>query len=612
MPRILAAAFIAVLFLPASAASPDQVLQAYKAASGGAAWKDKAALESDFDISAYGMTGTVHTLTDLKSGRSVTTYKLGQVAGGNGYDGRNAWEMDGSGTVTIQEGGDSTELAVNQAYRDSNGWWRPAHGGAKITASEKTEGGKIFDVLNVTPPGGKLFDVWFARDSHLPVRIVEPQGPRISTTRLSDYATFDGIQLPQQSLSDNSTGPDSQQTLKLTKAQFVAAPPDTAFAPPKSDRKDFEIAGGAAQTVLPIRIINNHIFGEVMINGKGPFTAVFDTGGANLVTPPLAEKLGIKIEGNIPGTGAGEGVMMGGFSHVDRIDIAGASVKNQTVLVMPLDKFEVIEGVPMPAMIGNETFRRFVTRIDYGASTITLIAPDKFDPKDAGVEIPFTFYENHPEVEGTFEGLPAKFDIDTGARDDLTLNKPFVERNNLRAKHSKGIDAVAGWGVGGPVTGYVTRGGPITIGPVKVDDLIVTLSDQGKGAFAGDEYQGNLGGGVLHRFVVTFDYGRRKMYLKPLAAMPADVGSYDRSGLWLIGAPEGAHIVAVIKGSPADQAGLRKDEIIVAVDGTKAATNTLVDIRAKLRFSKPGTVVRLDVLRAGKPEQVRITLRDLL
>jgi len=611
MCRVLAAALIAVLFVPAQAASPDQVLQAYRTASGGDTWNGKVALVSDFDISAYGMTGKVHTLTDLKSGRSITTYKLGQVTGGNGFDGKNAWDMDSSGMVTVQEGGDATALAINQAYRDSNAWWLPGHGRAIIAAGEKLDNGNVYDVLTVTPSGGKPFDAWFARDNHLLVRIVEAQGPRISTTRLSDYAAVDGILLPRQSLSDNSTGPDSLQTLTLTKAQFIAEPPDTAFTPAQQKR-DFEIANGAAETVLPIKLINNHIYGEVTINGKGPFMAVFDTGGANLVTPPLAEQLGIKIEGNLPGTGAGEGVMMGGFSHVERIAIAGATVKNQTVLVMALDKFETIEGVPMPAMIGNETFRRFVTRIDYGAKTVTLIDPDKFDPKDAGTEIPFTFYDNHPEVEGTFEGLPTKFDIDTGARDDLTLNKPFSERNNLRSKHPKGIDTVAGWGVGGPVTGYVTRGGPITIGAVKVDNLVVTLSDQGKGAFAGDEYQGNLGGGVLHRFVVTFDYGRRKMYLKPLATTPSDVGSYDRSGLWLIGAPEGLRIVSVVKGSPGEKAGLHKDDIIVAVDGKNAATNTLVDIRAKLRFGKPGTVVEIAVLLDGKPKTVHITLRDLI
>ena len=46
---------------------------------------------------------------------------------------------------------------------------------------------------------------------------------------------------------------------------------------------------------------------------------------------------------------------------------------------MALDSMENIEGVQMPGMIGFETFRRFVTRIDYGNKTITLINPKDFD-----------------------------------------------------------------------------------------------------------------------------------------------------------------------------------------------------------------------------------------
>ena len=81
----------------------------------------------------------------------------------------------------------------------------------------------------------------------------------------------------------------------------------------------------------------------------------------------------------------------------------------------------------MPGMVGYEMFRRFVTRIDYGAKTMTLIDPKEFDPKDAGTPVPFAFNGHIPEVQGTFEGMPAKFDIDTGSRSALTLTRPFAE-----------------------------------------------------------------------------------------------------------------------------------------------------------------------------------------
>jgi hypothetical protein len=37
-----------------------------------------------------------------------------------------------SGAVTPQAGGDARELAINEAYRNANLWWRSDRGGATI------------------------------------------------------------------------------------------------------------------------------------------------------------------------------------------------------------------------------------------------------------------------------------------------------------------------------------------------------------------------------------------------------------------------------------------------------------------------------------------------
>ena len=132
----------------------------------------------------------------------------------------------------------------------------------------------------------------------------------------------------------------------------------------------------------------------------------------------------------------------------------------------------------MQGMVGFEVFKRFVTRIDYGRHVITLMDPKSFDPADAGTPVKFVFNGELPQVAGTFEGIPAKFDIDTGARDEITLTSPFVQANDLRAKHPVGVEAVDGWGVGGPARGYVTRGKGLTLGAVEVPDVVAGMSLQ--------------------------------------------------------------------------------------------------------------------------------------
>ena len=58
----------------------------------------------------------------------------------------------------------------------------------------------------------------------------------------------------------------------------------------------------------------------------------------------------------------------------------------------------------MAGVIGFETFRRFVVRIDYGARTLALITPDTFDPRDAGAALGCRFYGHVPEIDAVFEG----------------------------------------------------------------------------------------------------------------------------------------------------------------------------------------------------------------
>jgi len=590
------------------------ILSASKTASGGSAWDNKATLGADYIYSGQGLVGTTHALIDLKNGRSVSVYAVGPANGANGFDGTNAWQKDTSGTVTLQQGGNALELAANEAYRNARKWWSADRGGALIVgAGQKIAAGVTYDVLTVTPKGGEPFDVWIGATSHLIAKIVEKHGAQSVTTTLSGYGTVDGVMLPYRIVIDAGGGDQSLQTMMLTKAQFLGPQPDSAYAPPKAVVEDFSIAAGAVETQIPVRIINNHLYGDVKLNGKGPYVFVFDTGGADVVTPPVAKTLGLKVEGSVPGTGAGEGGMEGGLTHVDQIEVGGASLQNQLFVVLPLDSFGIIEGVPVLGMVGYEVFHRFVTRVDYGAKTITLMDPGRFDPSHAGTPVKFVFNDHTPEVSGTFEGIPAKFDIDTGSRSELTLTKPFAEQNGLRAKHPKGVHAVDGWGVGGPTRGFVTRGASMTLGSVRIDNVVATLSTQDRGAFSGNDYQGNVGGGILKRFVVTFDYGNQTMYLEPLPAPIPDTGTYDRAGVWFNQSPKGFDVVSVTRGGPAAAAGLALGDVIIAVDGIPAKQIQLYDLREKLRNDPPGTTVFFRVKNAaGKARDVLVILRDLI
>lgn len=602
------------LFLGATAAhaasDPAAILQANKVASGGHAWQGKAALKTQSALTGQGLTGTDTSINDLSDGRSVDHYTLGPASGAQGYDGRQPWQQDPSGTVNIEAGGDALPLAINNAYRNANLWWQPDFGGAAISSvGEKPCDTSQCDVLSITPKNGKPFEAWFDAKTHLLSRVIEKQGSQTVTTTLSDYQPLDGAQIPHKMVIDTGNGAKYLQTVTVNSAQFLPVRPGSTYAPPKVTITDFSIAGGATQTQFPFHLYNNHIYANAQINGSAPLLFIFDTGGHNILVPSTAKALGIKSEGAMAGSGVGNKAQDYGLAKVKTLKVGDATFNNQVVGVLDFEP-NGVEGVDIKGMVGFEVFKRFVTRIDYGAKTITLIDPKHFDPADTGTPIKFVFNGDLPEVQGSFEGIPAQFDIDTGARDELTLTAPFAQQHDLRAKHPKGVEAVEGWGVGGASRGYVTRGKELAIGSVKIPGVVTSFSTQKKGAFADASYQGNIGGGVLKRFVVTFDYTHHAMYLRPLPKPVADVGTYDRAGMWINAVTDGVQVMDVTDKGPAQAAGIKVGDVITAVDGKPATSIPLYDLRKQWRDEAPGTTVHLTLKRDGATRNVAFTLRD--
>ncbi|MGZ6007108.1 MAG: PDZ domain-containing protein [Rhizomicrobium sp.] len=611
MRTLLAAITFAVLSsTSALAATPAEILDANHAASGGSAWDAKAAVRLQYDYAGQGLTGKAAGTSDLKDGRFEQDFVIGPQKGANGYDGTHVWNKDNSGIVTLQEGGDAIPLAINNAYRNANLWWLPNRGGADIKSDGvKTEGAATYDVLTITPKGGAVFDAWFDSKTHLLYRISERQGGVLVNTTTTNYRAYDGTMQAVNTVS--STGDAKFDShLTLTGVAFLPKSDATAYAVPASAAADFAIAGGAHSVTLPFDLVSNHIHAHVMINGKGPYYFIFDTGGVNILTPELAHELGAKIEGESEVRGAGEGTGTSGLTHVDEVNVGGAVIKDQLFAAYALDSLYPTGGTHMQGMIGYEVFRRFVTRIDYGAKTITLIDPKTFDASDAGTPIKIAFNGNAATVDGSYDGLPAKWQIDTGARSSLTLDAPFVAANHIGDK-SRSVTAVDGWGVGGPSRARVMRGGVLRIGTaIEVDHPVTGMGTDKAGAFADPSLSGNIGGGILKRFVVTFDYGHSTMYLKPAAGPIADLDTYDRAGTWFNVEPEGFKVIEVTAGGPADAAGLKAGDVITAIDGKPVSDIALPDARQRLRDDPVGTVVAFSVQRDGKPVEIKVTLRD--
>jgi S1-C subfamily serine protease len=100
------------------------------------------------------------------------------------------------------------------------------------------------------------------------------------------------------------------------------------------------------------------------------------------------------------------------------------------------------------------------------------------------------------------------------------------------------------------------------------------------------------------------------MYLKAIEPVPPDVGTFDRSGLWINAHGDGYEVMDVAPGSAGSQAGLAVGDLITLVDGRPVTDWTLSDTRQRLRSDQPGTEVQLTVRRASQLLHITLVLRD--
>jgi PDZ domain len=260
-------------------------------------------------------------------------------------------------------------------------------------------------------------------------------------------------------------------------------------------------------------------------------------------------------------------------------------------------------------LIGWEVLARYITSFDYAENQVRLSMPGSVvAPANAHI-IPFVLAGTQPQIACTIDDIPSECAIDTGARDSLTLFGPFLAEHPNVVPGTLTAVGINGFGVGGPSLGKLGRLQNVEIAGMPLNNLIADFTAQTQGAFAAPFMAANLGGNLLRRFDITFDYGKQTMTLVPNATFN-DPDQYERSGLFLV-TQSGKVIVANARpGTPASDAGIVRGDVITTVDGSPVSSMTLEAIRATFTRAA-GTVIHLGLTaKDGTQRTVVLTLRD--
>jgi hypothetical protein len=127
-----------------------------------------------------------------------------------------------------------------------------------------------------------------------------------------------------------------------------------------------------------------------------------------------------------------------------------------------------------------------------------------------------------------------------------------------------------------------------SLGPYKHTGLSVSSADDS-----------NVGLSYLKRYRVTIDFLNRKMYLAKGKHFADPEEPFIRTGLHLLLKQGVTEVDVVDAASPAERAGIRKDDRIMRIAGKAAADLRLSQIRHLLKSSN-GADIPLTVQRGGK------------
>ena len=273
---------------------------------------------------------------------------------------------------------------------------------------------------------------------------------------------------------------------------------------------------------IPFQDQGNHIVIDVSINSSAPVKAVVDTGsqGAVLQDSSIAEALKLRPSREIEIRGVGGGGAGSKAYVVDNVTFKiGELELSGDELVVPPAMRAPSTGFGHAMAIGRSLFESCVVEIDWEQLKLRFYDPKSYRYEGKGTVLPLTFdqggrpYTSASALISGDKSVALKLVVDTGGVHTLSLETgtdPGIKAPEGAQK------LLLGRGGSGDIMGYVGKIKSFTLGGYTLNDVVTTFPDDSLGMSKGSfGRQGNIGGGLLRRFKIIFDYAHKRMILEP-------------------------------------------------------------------------------------------------
>lgn len=425
-------------------------------------------------------------------------------------------------------------------------------------------------------------------------------------------------------------------------------------------QSNFQLANNKKRIVIPFKLINNLIFIPIKVNGE-TLTFLLDTGVEQTILFSLDDKQQVSLfhlqKINLKGLGSNDAVEAYKSSE-NKMEV-DAYVDDEHEIYLILDQefnFSSQVGIPVNGIIGYHFFKSHPIEIDYERKKIIVYSADNkklskklmhnFKKDSIAIEENKPYYVSN--VTTTTLSYPSKMLLDTGNSDALWL---FLNKPTQLQLPPKTIQDFLGRGFSGNVYGQRARIPSFTFGSTTFENGIGTFPDSTsiKSLNFVKDRAGSIGGEILSRFQIVFDYPNGKLYSKPNSKCNEPF-NYNMSGIevqhdgleWVketyednqskgqtfyngytsdIRVQDNLKIKFELKpvfriynvraDSPAAQAGLSAKDKIIAINKQKAHTLSIEKINEILK-SEEGKTIEIVIERSSKVYTFKFQLKKIL
>ncbi len=243
---------------------------------------------------------------------------------------------------------------------------------------------------------------------------------------------------------------------------------------------------------------------------------VLDSGASVMVIDKAcAEALEMPAFGRVLGYGASDDVLESQLREGGSFVLGPMRIDRLFYNELDLGALSTAMGERLAGICGYDLFARAVVSVDMKKGIIDLFDPETFVLADAAW-LHLTLHLNHPHVLCAFEGdEEGVFRLDVGAAlPNVIFHGPAVERLKLlegrESKILRGLQGAAG--------GVSARVGILEwfeLGGERFENVSAMFTTENRGAIADPWTLGTIGGGLMGRFVVVFDYPHRRIAFQP-------------------------------------------------------------------------------------------------